>query len=143
MAEKNIIPKASIKSESGKICEIHCTYDSETRGGWSNDGRKVRGTLHWVSVQHAVDAEVRLYDHLFKMENPEADGDDFIQHLNQDSLITNNQSKLEIGLQNAEKDTPYQFLRNGYFCLDQDSTAKKLIFNRTVGLRDSWAKKNN
>jgi len=132
-----------IKSESGDVCEIRCTYDPATKGGWSDDGRKVRGTLHWVSAQHAVDAEVRLYDHLFKVENPEAGGNDFIQHLNQNSLKINNQAKLEPDLQNAQKNTSYQFLRNGYFCLDQDSTEKKLIFNRTVGLRDSWAKKNN
>ena len=132
-----------IKAKSGEVCEIHCTYDPETKGGWSDDGRKVRGTLHWVSAQHAIDAEVRLYDHLFKVENPEANWDDFIQHLNQDSLIINNHAKLEPGLQKAEKNTPYQFLRSGYFCLDLDSTAEKLIFNRTVGLRDSWAKKNN
>ena len=123
--------------------EIHCIYDPETRGGWSEDGRKVRGTLHWVSVSHAIDAEVRLYNHLFTAEIPEADGDDFIQHLNHDSLIINNKAKLEPDLQNAEKDIYYQFLRNGYFFLDLNSTEKKLIFNRTVGLRDSWAKKNN
>ena len=132
-----------IKSESGEVCEIRCTYDTATKGGWSDDGRKVRGTLQWVSAAHAIDAEVRLYDHLFAVENPEADGDGFILHLNHDSLIINNQAKLEPGLQNAEKETSYQFLRNGYFCLDQDSTEKKLIFNKTVGLRDSWAKKNS
>jgi len=132
-----------IKNENGDVIEIHCTYDPATKGGWSDDGRKVRGTLHWVSAKHAIDAEVRLYDHLFKVENPEADGDDFIQHLNNDSLIINNQAKLELGLQNAKKDISYQFLRNGYFCLDQDSTEEKLIFNKTVGLRDSWVKKNN
>jgi len=130
-----------IKNKNGDVTEIHCTYDSETKGGWSDDGRKVRGTLHWVSVQHAVDAEVRLYDHLFNVENPEADGDDFIQHLNPDSLIKNTQAKLEPGLQKAKTNTNYQFLRNGYFCLDADSDQENIVFNRTVGLRDSWGKK--
>ncbi len=132
-----------IKNDKGEVTEIHCTYDPATKGGWSDDGRKVRGTLHWVSAAHAIDAEVRLYDHLFNVENPEAGGDDFILHLNHNSLIINNQAKLEPGLRNAEKDISYQFLRNGYFCLDQNSKEEKLIFNRTVGLRDSWAKKNN
>ena len=130
-----------IKNKNGDVTEIHCTYDSETKGGWSDDGRKVRGTLHWVSVKHAVDAEVRLYDHLFNVENPEADGDDFIQHLNPDSLIINTQAKLEPGLQKAKANTNYQFLRNGYFCLDADSAQENIVFNRTVGLRDSWGKK--
>ncbi len=130
-----------IKSENGDVTEIHCTYDPATKGGWSDDGRKVRGTLHWVSVQHAVDAEVRLYNHLFNVDNPEADGDDFIQHLNPDSLIINTQAKLEPGLQKAKANTNYQFLRNGYFCLDADSAQENIVFNRTVGLRDSWGKK--
>jgi glutaminyl-tRNA synthetase len=130
-----------IKNENGDVTEIHCTYDLATKGGWSDDGRKVRGTLHWVSAQHAVDAEVRLYDHLFNVENPETDGNDFIQHLNPDSLIINPQAKLESSLTDAKQGIKYQFLRNGYFCLDTDSTPKQLIFNRTVGLRDSWGKK--
>ena len=130
-----------IKNENGDVTEIHCTYDLATKGGWSDDGRKVRGTLHWVSAQHVVDAEVRLYNHLFNVENPEADGDDFIQHFNPDSLIINPQAKLESSLTDAKQGIKYQFLRNGYFCLDTDSTPKQLIFNRTVGLRDSWGKK--
>ncbi len=130
-----------IKNEKGEVTEIHCTYDPATKGGWSDDGRKVRGTLHWVSAKHAVDAEVRFYDHLFNVENPETDGDDFIQYLNPNSLIKTSEVKLEIGLQGAAIGTNYQFLRNGYFCLDLDSTEEKLIFNRTVGLRDSWSKK--
>ena len=131
-----------IKNKNGDVTEVHCTYDPATKGGWSDDGRKVRGTLHWVSAQHAVDAEVRLYDNLFNVENPESDGDDFIQHLNPDSLIITSQTKLETSLQKANINTNYQFLRNGYFCIDTDSTPEKLVFNRTVGLRDSWAKKN-
>ena len=130
-----------IKNKNGEVTEIHCTYDPATKGGWSDDGRKVRGTLHWVSTQHAVDTEVRLYDHLFNVENPEADGDDLIQHLNPDSLIKTTQAKLETSLKEAKKDIHYQFLRNGYFFLDADSIQEKLVFNRTVGLRDSWAKK--
>jgi glutaminyl-tRNA synthetase len=131
-----------IKNKNGEVTEIHCTYDPATKGGWSDDGRKVRGTLHWVSTQHAVDTEVRLYDHLFNVENPEADGDDFIQHLNPDSLIKTTQAKLETSLKEAKKDIHYQFLRNGYFFLDADSIQEKLVFNRTVGLRDSWGKKH-
>ncbi len=130
-----------IKNENGDVTEIHCTYDPATKGGWSDDGRKVRGTLHWISAQYAVDAEVRLYNHLFNVENPEADGDDFIQHFNPDSLIINTQAKLEPSLTDSKQGIKYQFLRNGYFCLDTDSTPKQLIFNRTVGLRDSWGKK--
>ena len=130
-----------IKDENGAIIEVHCTYDPSTKGGWSDDGRKVRGTLHWVSVSHAIDAEVRLYDHLFHSENPEAGGDDFIQNLNSESITILNNCKLEPGLKNAKLGIGYQFLRIGYFCLDVDSTSDRIIFNRSTGLRDSWAKK--
>ena len=130
-----------IKDKNGKIQEIHCTYDPNTKGGWSDDGRKVRGTLHWVSAEHSVDAEVRLYNHLFNVENPEIDGDDFIQHLNSDSLQIISSAKLESSLKKADKSRPYQFLRNGYFCQDIGSSPEKLIFNRTVGLRNSWGTK--
>ena len=130
-----------IKDKNGKIQEIHCTYDPNTKGGWSDDGRKVHGTLHWVSAEHTVDAEVRLYNHLFNVENPEIGGDDFIQHLNSDSLQIISSAKLEPGLKKADKGRPYQFLRNGYFCQDIESSPEKLIFNRTVGLRNSWGTK--
>ncbi len=130
-----------IRDDNGKIAEVQCTYDPETKGGWSDDGRKVRGTLHWVSAAHAIDAEVQLYDHLFSIENPEAGGDDFIQHLNPRSLTILKNCKLEHGLKNAELGTWYQFLRLGYFCLDIESTPDSLVFNRATGLRDSWAKK--
>ena len=130
-----------IKNENGDVTEIHCTYDPTTKGGWSDDGRKVRGTLHWVSVQHAVDAEVRLYDHLFTVENPELGGEVFTGNLNSDSLLILQNCKAEPGLKIAETGISYQFLRNGYFCLDFDSKSDQLIFNRTVGLRDNWAKK--
>ena len=130
-----------IKNENGDVTEIHCTYDPTTKGGWSDDGRKVRGTLHWVSVQHAVDAEVRLYDHLFTVENPELGREVFTENLNSDSLLILQNCKAEPGLKIAETGISYQFLRNGYFCLDFDSKSDQLIFNRTVGLRDNWAKK--
>ena len=130
-----------IKNENGEVTEIHCTYDPTTKGGWSDDGRKVRGTLHWVSVLHAVDAEVRLYDHLFTVENPELGGEVFTENLNSDSLLILQNCKAEPGLKIAETGISYQFLRNGYFCLDFDSKSDQLIFNRTVGLRDNWAKK--
>ena len=130
-----------IKNENGDVTEIHCTYDPTTKGGWSDDGRKVRGTLHWVSVQHAVDAEVLLYDHLFTVENPESGGEVFTENLNSESLLILQNCKAEPGLKIAETGISYQFLRNGYFCLDFDSKSDQLIFNRTVGLRDNWAKK--
>ena len=132
-----------VKDENtGEIVEIHCTYDPETRGGWSDDGRRVQGTLHWVSAEHAVDAEVRLYDSLFTEREPEnaADGTDWIQFLNPDSLEILDNCKVEPSLANASPESRYQFLRMGYFCVDPDTTSEKLVFNRTVPLRDSWAK---
>ena len=128
--------------DTGEIVEIHCTYDPKTRGGWSEDGRRVQGTLHWVSAEHAVDAEVRLYDALFTAREPEnaTDSTDWIQFLNPDSLEVLNNCKVEPSLVNAEPETRYQFLRMGYFCIDTDTTPEKLVFNRTVPLRDSWAK---
>ncbi len=132
-----------VKDENtGEIVAIHCTYDPETRGGWSEDGRRVRGTLHWVSAEHAVDAEVRLYDSLFTEREPEnaSDGTDWIQFLNPDSLQISNNCKVEPSLVDAPPESRYQFLRIGYFCIDPDTTPDKLVFNRTVALRDSWAK---
>ncbi|MCG9127226.1 glutamine--tRNA ligase/YqeY domain fusion protein [Candidatus Poribacteria bacterium] len=128
--------------DTGEILEIHCTYDPDTRGGWSDDGRRVQGTLHWVSVEHAANAEVRLYETLFTEREPEnaADGSDWIQFLNPDSLEILENCKVEPSLLDAESESRYQFLRTGYFCVDSDSTAEKLVFNRTVPLRDSWAK---
>ena len=130
------------KDDSGNIIEVHCTYDPDTKGGWSYDGRKVHGTLHWVSAHHNIDAEVRLYDHLFHIENPEDSGDDFIQNLNPKSLTILNNCKLEPSLKNAELGIGYQFLRIGYFGVDIDSTPNSVIFNRTAGRRGNWAKKN-
>lgn len=128
--------------QTGEIVEIHCTYDPDTRGGWSDDGRRVRGTLHWVSAEQAVDAEVRLYDSLFTEREPEnaAEGTDWIQFLNPNSLEILENCKVEPNLLDAEPESRYQFLRTGYFCVDSDSTSDKLVFNQTVPLRDSWAK---
>ena len=128
-----------IKDESGKVIEIHCTYDPETRGGNSPDVRKVRGTLHWVSVSHAIEAEVRLYDRLFLKEYPE-DGGNFIDALNPDSCKIHTNAKLAPCLENPENIT-YQFERMGYFKKDErNSTDEKNVFIRSVSLRDSWAR---
>ena len=127
---------------TGEVLELHCTYDPETRGGWSPDGRKVRGTLHWVSAAHAIDAEVRLYDHLFADSNPEevADGVDFQSNINPNSLEILKSCKLEPSLSQTTPGSRFQFERLGYFSVDTDSSEEKLVFNRTVTLRDTWAK---
>ena len=131
-----------IKNEKGEISEIHCTYDPKTKGGMSDDGRKVRGTLHWVSASECIEADIRLYDRLFKSENPEASGD-FVDDLNPDSLKLIKNAKLETSLGSAESKSIYQFERTGYFVLDsKDSSKNNLIFNRVVSLRDSWARLN-
>ncbi len=132
-----------VKDETtGEITELRCAYDPETRGGTSADGRKVRGTSHWVSAQHAVDAEVRIYDHLFLKEDPDdvEDGGDFKDNLNPESLVVLKSCKLEQGLDNAKPGEKFQFLRQGYFCVDPDSTPDAPVFNRTVALRDTWAR---
>lgn len=130
------------KDENGKVCVIHCTYDPETRGGQSPDGRKVKGTIHWVSAKHAINAAVRLYDRLFNVENPsdESKVGSFLENLNPDSVVTLENCKLEENLKSAKPGDTFQFLRTGYFCADTDSTPEHLIFNRTVALKDSWAK---
>lgn len=130
-----------VKDAEGKVTEIHCTYDPATRGGESPDGRKVKGTIQWVSAAHAVDAEVRLFDNLFTLENPAAvpEGKDWRDFLNPNSL-TIKQAKLEPMLANAKLEDRFQFMRLGYFCLDKDSVPGKLVFNRTVELKDSWGK---
>ncbi len=126
--------------QTGEVIELHCTYDPASRGGVSPDGRKVRGTLHWVSAAHSLEAEVRLYDHLFTRENPLED-EDFKVHLNPNSLETLRGCRVEPSLAAATPGSRYQFLRHGYFCVDSvDSSAGVLVFNRTVSLRDSWAK---
>jgi glutaminyl-tRNA synthetase len=128
-----------IKDDSGEVVELRCTYDPETRGGDSPDGRKVKGTLHWVSAQHAMEAEVRLYAPLFNDENPGA-SDDFLSTLNADSLEVLTGCKLEPSLADVPAGEVVQFERLGYFCTDPDGAADKPVFNRTVGLRDSFAK---
>ncbi|MGX7948782.1 glutamine--tRNA ligase/YqeY domain fusion protein [Oleidesulfovibrio alaskensis] len=130
-----------VKDEHGNITELRCTYDPATRGGWSDDGRKVKGTLHWVSAAHAVPAQVRLYDKLFTVENPNAaeEGKTFVDYLNPDSLSVVT-GYLEPALKNMEHGSRVQFERIGYFCVDPDSTADAPVFNRTVTLKDSWAK---
>ena len=126
--------------QTGEIIELRCTYDPETKGGNAPDRRKVKGTLHWVSASHAIDAEVRLYDHLFTKENPNKDGD-YKDYLNPNSLEILTQCKLEPSLKNAKSGTGYQFERLGYFCKDSKEVPEhKLVFNRTVTLRDTWAK---
>ncbi|MCP9753136.1 glutamine--tRNA ligase/YqeY domain fusion protein [Ferruginibacter sp. HRS2-29] len=127
------------KDADGNITAIHCTYLPESRSGNDTSGLKVKGTIHWVSVQHALSAEVRLYDRLFKVENPSSEEGDFKDYINPDSLQIVN-AFVEPSLKNAGKDDRYQFLRKGYFCLDEDSTAGQLVFNRTVTLKDAWAK---
>jgi glutaminyl-tRNA synthetase len=131
-----------VKNEAGEVVEVHCTYDPATRGGDSPDGRKVKSTIHWVSAQHAVDAEVRLYDNLFTKENPNETepGQDFTANLNPNSLEVVSAAKAERSLANVEAGARYQFERLGYFCADRDSAPGKPVFNRTVGLRDAWAK---
>ena len=128
--------------KTGEVLELRCTYDPETRGGWSPDGRRVRGTLHWVSAAHAIDAEVRFYDHLFPKSNPEevADGVDFQSNINPNSLEILKSCKLEPSLAQTTQGSRYQFERLGYFSVDTDSSEEKLVFNRTVTLRDTWAK---
>ncbi len=129
--------------KTGEILELHCTYDPESKGGWSSDGRKVMGTSHWVSAGHAVDMEVRLYDHLFILENPgeEKDGQDYKNTINQNSLVVIKNCKAEPSLSEVKPGERFQFLRQGYFCADMDSAEGKIVFNRTVSLSDTWAKK--
>jgi glutaminyl-tRNA synthetase len=132
-----------IKDENtGEVIELHCTVDPATRGGSSPDGRKVKGTLHWVSAEHSVPATVRLYDRLFVKENPmdAPEGSDFRQFLNPKSLEVLTAARVEPGLSGAAIGSRFQFERQGYFCTDPDSTSDGLVFNRTVPLRDSWAK---
>jgi len=132
-----------VKDENGEVVELHCTYDPATRGGDAPDGRKVKGTLHWVSAAHALEAGVQLYDRLFLKENPnqvEEEGQDFTANLNPNSLEVLTSCRVEPSLAGASPGSRYQFERQGYFCVDPDSSAGKLVFNRTVGLRDTWAK---
>ncbi len=131
-----------VKNEQGEVVEVHCTYDPGTRGGNAPDGRKVKATIHWVSAAHAIDAEVRVYDNLFSKENPNdvLEGQDFTANLNPNSLEIINKAKLEPSLAGAAPGSRYQFERLGYFCVDPDSKPGALVFNRTLALKDTWAK---
>ncbi len=129
-----------IKDEAGNVVELHCTYDPESRGGRTADGRKVKGTIHWVSAKHAVPATVRLFDRLFRVEDPHSEEGELEEHLNPDSLETLASCWVEPSVRDQPVGQAFQFERLGYFCLDPDTTPDQLVINRTIGLRDSWAK---
>ncbi|MGD0416049.1 MAG: glutamine--tRNA ligase/YqeY domain fusion protein [Terriglobales bacterium] len=137
-----ITAKTVVKNDRGEVVEVHCTYDPATRGGNAPDGRKVKSTMHWVSAAHAIDAEVRIYDKLFAKEDPNQveGGQEFTANLNPNSLEVIAQAKLEPSLANAPIEGRYQFERLGYFCVDPDSRPGRLVFNRTVALKDAWAR---
>jgi glutaminyl-tRNA synthetase len=137
-----ITAKSVVKNEKGEVMEVHCTYDPATRGGNTPDGRKVKSTIHWVSAAHAIDAEVRIYENLFTKENPSEleEGEDFTANLNPNSLEVIADAKVEPSLAKAAVGERFQFERLGYFCVDLDSKAGKPVFNRTVALKDTWAK---
>jgi glutaminyl-tRNA synthetase len=134
--------RSVVKDASGQVTEIHCTYDPATRGGNAPDGRKVKSTIHWVSAGHAIDAEVRLYETLFTREDPNQvdEGQEFTSNLNPQSLEVVNGAKVEPSLRGAVAGSSYQFERLGYFSVDPDTKPDTLVFNRTVALRDTWAK---
>ena len=131
--------REAIKNDAGEVVELRCTYDPETRGGNAPDGRKVKATLHWVSAAHAIPAEVRLYNHFFTRPDPDAE-EDFLDCLNPESLEVLDDCRLEPSLAAVGAGAPVQFERLGYFCVDADSSTDKAVFNRTIGLRDMWAK---
>jgi len=137
-----VTAQSVVKDADGNIVEVRCTYDPASRGGNSPDGRKVKSTMHWVSAEHAISAEIRLYDKLFTKPDPNdfAEGGSVLDNLNPNSLDILTEAKLEPSLANAKLEDRFQFERVGYFCLDPDSTPKKLVFNRTLPLKDSWAK---
>jgi glutaminyl-tRNA synthetase len=137
-----ITAKSVVKNDDGEVVEVHCTYDPATRGGNTPDGRKVKSTIHWVAAASAIDAEVRVFENLFTKENPDevSEGEDFTANLNPLSLEVIANAKLEPSLANAAAGSRYQFERLGYFCVDPDSKPGKLVFNRTVALKDTWAK---
>ncbi len=130
-----------VKDEAGNITEIHCTYDPASKGGKSPDGRKVKATLHWVSAKHSIDAELRLYDRLFTVEDPLKGDEDFLSFLNPDSLQVIKNAKLEPSVLSAKVEDKFQFERKGYFCVDKDTTENKIVFNQTVTLKDKWSGK--
>ena len=137
-----ITAKSVVKNDKGEVVQVHCTYDPATRGGNAPDGRKVKSTIHWVSAQHAVDAEVRVYENLFTKENlgDLEEGKDPLDYLNPNSLEVIPHAKLEPLLANAAPSSRFQFERLGYFCVDRDSKPGAPVFNRTVALKDTWAK---
>jgi glutaminyl-tRNA synthetase len=131
-----------VKNDKGEVVEVHCTYDPATRGGNTPDGRKVKATIHWVSAAHAVDAEVRIYENLFLKEDPSdvEEGKDVLDNLNPNSLEIIADAKVEPSLASAAAGSRYQFERLGYFCADPDSKPGRPVFNRTVALKDAWAR---
>jgi len=137
-----ITARSVVKNDRGEVAEVHCTYDPATRGGNAPDGRKVKSTIHWVSAAHAIDAEVRVYDKMFTKEDPDQveEGQEFTANLNPQSLEVISPAKVEPSLAGATVGSRFQFERLGYFCVDPDSTPRKLVFNRTVALKDTWAK---
>jgi glutaminyl-tRNA synthetase len=131
-----------VKDENGTVIEVHCQYDPASRGGSAADGRKIKGTIHWVSANHAIDAEIRLFDRLFTDPNPDRGGADYKQFLNPHSVDVLPAAKLEESLATADPEIRYQFERQGYFRPDpQDSVPGRLVFNRIVTLKDAWSKK--
>ncbi|HPH61893.1 MAG TPA: glutamine--tRNA ligase, partial [Candidatus Syntrophosphaera sp.] len=136
--------KEVVKDAAGHITEIICSHDPQSRGGWTPDERKVKGTIHWVSAAHAIDAEIRLYDQLFTLAdfNAMEEGRDYHDYLDPNSLKVLSGCKLEPSLAAAEPGDRFQFMRQGYFCADDDSTREKPVFNRIVTLKDSWAKQS-
>ena len=137
-----ITARSVVKNDRGEVVEVHCTYDAATRGGNAPDGRKVKSTIHWVSAAHAIDAEVRVYDKMFTKEDPDQveEGQEFTANLNPQSLEVISPAKVEPSVAGATVGSRFQFERLGYFCVDPDSTPRKLVFNRTVALKDAWAK---
>jgi glutaminyl-tRNA synthetase len=129
------------KDADGNITTVFCEYDEQTRSGMPESNRKVKSTINWVEISSSVEAEVRIYDRLFSVENPAADERDFRELLNPDSLKVLKGCRVEAALANARPLENYQFLKNGYFCVDPDSRCEHLIFNRTVSLKDAWSKK--
>ena len=139
MSAYYIVCTGVVKDAAGRIVELRAMYDPATRGGTSADGRKVRGTLHWVSAEHALPAEVRLYDNLFTKPDPQENGENFLDNINPDSLKIVD-ALVEPSLATTAPGDKFQFVREGYFCVDLDSTPDRLVFNRTVGLKETWVK---
>ncbi len=131
-----------IRNSQGEIIELQCEYDPKSKGGWTEDGRKVKGTIHWVSIPHSINAQINLYNRLFNNENPLDDKSNFLNNYNADSLKIIKNAKLEPNLNSAKLNFYYQFVRTGYFALDKNSSKNELFFNQSVSLRDSWSKKN-